>query len=257
MRASRSLCAALAPLALATAGCGGGGGGSGRSAKPQLTVSAAASLKGAFTTYGQQFGGAEARFSFAGSDELAAQIRKGVRPDVFAAANTKLPDQLYHEGKVTKPVVFAGNRLVLAVPAESSKISTLRDLTRSGAKLAVGAESVPVGSYTRDVLARLPAGESKAILANVRSNEPDVKGVIGKLTQGAADAGFVYATDVVATEGKVRTIELPRSLQPRVKYGIAAVKGAKQPKAAKAFIDGLLSGAGLKAMTDAGFESPK
>ena len=38
------------------------------------------------------------RLSFAGSDELAAQIRQGVKPDVYAAANTKLPDALHEKG---------------------------------------------------------------------------------------------------------------------------------------------------------------
>ena len=57
------------------------------------------------------------QLSFAGSDELAAQIRAGAKPDVFAAANTKLPDELFAEGLVERPRVFAANKLVLAVPA--------------------------------------------------------------------------------------------------------------------------------------------
>ena len=252
----RRLLALLAVLLFA-AGCGSDyDGDSGSGDKPRLTVSAAASLKGAFEAYGKEFTDAQARFSFAGSDELAAQIRKGVEPDVFAAANTKLPDQLFDEGKVQKPVIFAGSRLVLAVPAGSTEVKSIDDLAKPGVKLGVGAESVPVGSYTREVLSRLPAGQEKAILANVRSNEPDVSGVVGKLTQGAADAGFVYVTDVVATEGKVKAIELPKSLQPSVEYGIAVVKGAKQPEQAQAFIDGLVDGAGAKALQDAGFEPP-
>ena len=51
---------------------------------------------------------------------------------------------------------------------------------------------MPIGAYTREVLGRLGRAERAAILANVRSNEPDVAGVVGKLTQGAVDAGFVY-----------------------------------------------------------------
>lgn len=253
----RSQMAILAVLAVLLAGCGGSDSRSG-SSQPRLTISAAASLKNAFTAYGKDFSGARARLSFAGSDELAAQIRKGVRPDVFAAANTKLPDQLYAEGKVDKPVVFAGNRLVLAVPSDGggARVHSVRDLAQRGVKLAVGSSSVPVGSYTRDVLKRLPGHESKAILANVRSNEPDVAGVVGKLTQGAADAGFVYVTDVVATKGRVKAIELPKRLQPSVEYGAAVVKGAKQPGQARRFIKGLLAGKGLEAMGHAGFEPP-
>jgi molybdate transport system substrate-binding protein len=236
--------------ALALAGCGGGD-------DDTLTVSAAASLKKALTSYGGEFSDAKARFSFAGSDELAAQIRKGARPDVFASANTKLPDELYKEGLVSKPVTFAGNRLVLAVPASGdAKIASLADVEKPGTTLAIGSESVPIGSYTRAVLAKLPESEASAILKNVRSEEPDVSGIAGKLTQGAVDAGFVYISDVRASGGKLKAIELPDSLQPTVAYGAAVVKGAKNEDAATKFVDGLLEGDGRKALDAAGFEPP-
>jgi molybdate transport system substrate-binding protein len=122
--------------------------------------------------------------------------------------------------------------------------------------LAIGDEDVPVGSYTREVLAALPAGESKAILDNVESEEPDVAGIVGKLTQGAVDAGFVYTSDVRGTDGRLDSIALPDELQPAVAYGVAVVKGAKHPQEARAFVDGLLSGAGLDALERAGFEPP-
>src|SRR5918995_2808337 len=161
----RTIPVLLAACALALSGCGGG--------DDTLTVSAAASLKQALTRYGGEFEDATARFSFAGSDELAAQIRKGAKPDVFASANTKLPEELYDEGLVEKPVTFAGNRLVLAVPASAdAKIASLRDIERAGTSLAIGSESVPVGSYTRTVLSKLPEPASSAILENVRSEEP-------------------------------------------------------------------------------------
>jgi molybdate transport system substrate-binding protein len=244
----------LASLLLGLAACGGD---EPRAANPQLTVSAAASLKTAFTDYGKQFDGASARFSFAGSDELAAQIEKGVTPDVFAAANTKLPDALYAKGLVEKPTVFAGNRLVLAVPADATtKIDSLEDLERGGVKLAIGSKDVPIGAYTRTILDKLPAAQRKAILGNVRSEEPDVAGITGKLTQGAVDAGFLYASDVRATDDKLKAIDLPDTLQPTVAYGVAVVKGAKQPEQAKAFIAGLLDGAGADALKAAGFLPP-
>jgi molybdate transport system substrate-binding protein len=233
-------------LVLALAGCGGD--------SDDLTVSAAASLKQAFTQYGRQFAGADVRFSFAGSDELAAQIEQGVKPDVYAAANTKLPQQLYEKGLVEQPTVFAGNRLVLAVPAASEAIRSLDDLAEPGVTLAIGAEDVPVGSYTRTLLDKLPAHERRAIVANVRTEEPDVAGIIGKLTQGAVDAGFLYVSDVRATDGALEAIELPRDLQPDVAYGVAVVKGAS--KEARAFVAGLLDGAGARALARAGFEPP-
>ena len=113
---SRWTAAALAALAVAIGGCGSSGtsssasgSGSASASKPNLTVSAAASLKAAFTAYAQQFSQANVRYSFAGSDVLAAQIEQGIKPDVFASANTKLPDVLYAKGLVSKPVTFAAN----------------------------------------------------------------------------------------------------------------------------------------------------
>jgi molybdate transport system substrate-binding protein len=237
----------LAVLALAA--CGG-------DTKTTLTVSAATSLKTALTAYARDFDGASVRASFAGSDELAAQIRQGVKPDVFAAANTKLPQQLYAEGLVEKPRVFAANRLVLAVPASGAKVTTLDDLAKPGTTIAMGSPSVPVGSYTRKVLAALPPAQSKAILANVRSSEPDVGGVVGKVAQGAVDAGFVYVTDVKAASGELRAIDLPPALQPQVSYGVAVVNGARHREQARAFVAGLLDGAGREALAAAGFLPP-
>jgi molybdate transport system substrate-binding protein len=244
----RRIAALIALVVLA--GCGGT---SESPEKPQLLVSAAASLKTALGDY--RFEGATVRASFAGSDELAAQIRQGVKPDVFASANTKLPDELYAEGLVEKPVVFAANELVLAVPADGS-VRGLEDLTKRGVTIALGSRSVPVGAYTRKVLDGLPAEQREAILANVRSEEPDVAGVVGKVAQGAVDAGFVYVTDVAATGGELRAIDLPADLKPQVAYGVAVVKGAKHPAQAKAYIDGLVRGAGREALDRAGFLPP-
>src|ERR1044072_6199048 len=121
---ARPVAAALALVAgLAVAGCG--------SSNDDLLVSAATSLKAAITSYGEQFDAANAQFSFAGSDELAAQIRSGAKPAVFAAANTKRPDLLNKEGSVEQPKVFAANRLVLAVPADATKVDSLDDLGAS------------------------------------------------------------------------------------------------------------------------------
>ncbi|ADB51882.1 molybdate ABC transporter substrate-binding protein [Conexibacter woesei] len=265
MKRLRLLLVAIAlAAALAGAGCGsdddgGSGSGSGATAAGDadgdLVVSGATSLKQAFEQYGEQLGG-DVRFQFAGSDELAAQIRQGVRPDVFASANTTLPDELHSEGLVGEPVVFAANRLVIAVPSDGARVRSVADLARSGVTIAIGSESVPIGAYTRRVLARLGSEQSDAILANVRSNEPDVGGVVGKVSQGAVDAGFVYVTDVDGASGKLNAIELPQRIQPSVAYAAAVVDGAEHPAAARRFVDGLLSGEGAAALRAAGFEPP-
>ncbi len=239
---------ALVAVLVLVVGCGGDDSGG----DARLVVSAAASLTDGLTSCSTQFDGAQVRLSFAGSDELAAQIRQGVKPDVYAAANTKLPDQLAGEGLLEKPVTFATNELVIAVP-DGSDIASIDDLATPGVKLVIGSETVPVGTYTRTVLGKLPAAQEQKIMGNVRSNEPDVKGVVGKLTQGAADAGFVYRTDLV--DG-LKAVTLPQDLQPVVEYGAAVVKGAKQPDLAKQYLDGLTDGPCADALRSAGFGKP-
>jgi molybdate transport system substrate-binding protein len=234
---------------LLLAGCGGG------DDDPRLVASAASSMTEALTKCGAGFEGANVRYSFAGSDELAAQIRQGVKPDVYAAANTAIPEELHADGLLSTPVEFATNELVIAVPSDSS-ISGLGDLTRPGTKVAIGSESVPIGSYTRELLARLPGDAGESILANVRSNEPDVKGIVGKLTQGAADAGFVYVTDVEAAADRLKAVPLPPALDPDVTYAAGVVDGAKQPELAREFVDGLTDGECADALADAGFGTP-
>src|SRR5512145_1410950 len=167
------------------AGCGG----SGPAGEP-LDVYAAASLAEVLPEIDP-----DARFSVAGSDELATQIREGAPADVYAAASAKHPQELYEEGLIEEPVTFASNRLVLIVPRSNpAAIESVEDVAQPETKLVLAAEGVPVGEYTRTMLEKL--GLSPA-LANVVSNEDDVKGVAGKVALGEADAGFLYATDVM------------------------------------------------------------
>jgi molybdate transport system substrate-binding protein len=245
-RAGALVCGALV-CGAAGAGCGSGRG--------DLDVSAAASLRRAFTQLAGQFPQASVRYSFAGSDALAAQIEQGVRPDVFASANTQLPESLYARGLVERPAVFAANVLVLAVP-RGSRIRSLADAERPGTSVAIGSPSVPVGAYTNLLLARLPAQRRARLLANVRDREPDVTGIVGKLSEGAIDAGLLYATDVRSSGGTLRAIALPASLRPQVAYGVAVVRGAPHAAAARAFVTALLRGPGRADLLRDGFLPP-
>ena len=248
--------ALLASGTLGVTGCRGDDGDRRPAGKPRLVVSAAASMKEALERCGPKFEDADVRLSFAGSDELAAQIRKGVKPDVYAAANTELPARLNREGLLEQPVEIATNRLVVGVPRDS-EVDSIEDLAQGGLKLVIGSRSVPIGAYTREVLSRLPARVARAILANVRSNEPDVRGIVGKLTQGAADAGLIYESDVRATGGELRSVALPGRLQPEVVYAGGVVKGARQPRPARRYVADLARGRCQKALLAAGFGSPQ
>jgi molybdate transport system substrate-binding protein len=219
-------------------------------------VLAASSLTEALGRYGDGFAGAAVRSSFAGSDLLAAQIKQGARADVFASADTAYPAELHREGLAGKPVVFARNRLVVVVPAGSS-VGSLADLARPGTKIAIGDPSVPVGEYAREVLGRLPAAEREAILANVRSEEPEVSSVLAKVVDGAADAGFAYATDTRAAGGAVRTLAIPVRLQPDVAYAAAVLSDSAEPELAHRYLEGLLHGRGAAELRAAGFLPPR
>jgi molybdate transport system substrate-binding protein len=235
--------AALCALALLVGGCGGGGG------DEKLTVYAAASLTEVFQELG-----VDARYNFAGSDELATQLREGGRADVYAAASPKYPEQLYREGLIRRPEIFATNRLVIAVPHDNpAHISSLADLDRDGVKLVVGAQGVPVGDYTRDVLEKAHCTD---VLRHAVSEEQDVKAVLGKVQLGEADAGFVYATDVRAAGGEVRAIELPTTMRVTARYPVAVVSATGHEAEAERFIALLRGAEGRRLLREAGFGLP-
>ena len=236
-RAIPLLLAAAATLAA----CGGDDG--------TLTVFAAASLREVFPRIDPN-----ARYSFAGSDELAVQIREGAPADVYAAASPRHPRELAEEGLVERPVVFATNRLVLVVPSDNpAGIGSVGDLGSEGVRLVIAAAGVPAGDYTRQVLQTLGR---ENVLAQVVSEEADVKGVVSKVALGEADAGFVYATDVAPVEGDVDVIELPDEAQPEVEYSVAIVRGSDREREAGAFVERLLGSAGREALREAGFGTP-
>jgi molybdate transport system substrate-binding protein len=211
-----------------------------------LTVYAAASLTELFPKIDST-----ARYSFAGSDELATQIREGAPADVYAAASSKYPQELFQDGFLERPVTFASNRLVLIVPrGNPSKIEKVDDTARPGTKLVVAARGVPVGDYAREVLDELELADA---FDNVVSNEDDVKGVVGKVSLGEADAGFVYATDAAAAGDQVIVIELPKGSQPPIEYQIAVAKESENKQAAEAFVQEVLGSEGRRLLESGGF----
>jgi molybdate transport system substrate-binding protein len=170
---------------------------------------------------------------------------------VFASANTSIPQQLYADGLVEKPVVFTRNALILIVPKSNpANIHSVYDLRRDGVKLDVAAPGVPVGDYTRAVLHNLGLD---SVLSNVVSNETDVREVLAKVALGEADAGFVYTTDARTVRSKVATIGIRWSAQPIVQYAVAVVKSSLHKAAARAFVTKLLRPIAQQRLQAAGF----
>ena len=217
----------------------------GASPDSRPTVYAASSLTNVFPKI------VPAEYSFAGSDTLAAQIRQGAPADVFASANMKLPQGLHDDKLCSKPVVFTRNALVVIVPTSNpAGIHSIYDLTKQGVKVVIAAPSVPVGAYTRKVLAKL---NLEGVLAHVVSEETDVREVLAKVALAEGDAGFVYATDARTASDKVKPITIPAGGQPNVRYGICVVAASSHKADARAFIAKVLAPRGQRILRHYGF----
>jgi molybdate transport system substrate-binding protein len=252
--------AAAAALALAACGdsnddTGGGDGSPAESA--ELTVSAAASLTEAFGDIGAAFEdanpGSTVTFNFGPSDGLSTQINEGAPVDVFASASPKWMDAVQDDGPgVEGRTEFAKNELAIIVPTGNpARIEGIEDLAEDGVKLVLAAEGVPVGDYAREALDN--AGVADAALANVVSNEEDVKAVVTKVVSGDADAGIVYVTDVTAdVQDQVEMIQIPDDVNVIATYPIAVVTGSQEADLAQRFVDYVL-GEGQQTLADHGF----
>jgi molybdate transport system substrate-binding protein len=252
LTARRIAVAALVTLGLA-AGCGGSSGNDAGGAAPgTVTVFAAASLTESFTVLGRQFEAANpntsVRFNFAGSSALATQINEGAPADVFASAAPKNMAAVTDAGP---PAVFARNQLVIAVGRGNPKgVTALPDLTRPGLKVALCAEAVPCGAAARTAL------EAGGVRLTPVTLEQDVKAALAKLKLGEVDAALVYRTDAKASAADVDAIEFPESAQAVNDYPIAVLRGARNPAAARAFVEHVRSADGAKVLTEAGFQVP-
>jgi molybdate transport system substrate-binding protein len=239
----RALAVLFALVALALPSATGAG--------DSFTVYAAASLTEVFPKIDPS-----ARYSFAGSDQLALQIRQGAPADVYAAASPKYAQLLYHDGLVRRPITFATNKLVVIVPRSNpAQIHSVYDLRRSGVKVVIGDRGVPIGAYTRQLLDAL--GITDAVMPNVVSQETDVKGIVGKVALGEADAGFVYVTDAKPVASRVTRVLIPDWAQPSIRYQIAVVSSTARQVEARSFIRKVRSKRGRLLLKRAGFGLPK
>ena len=197
----------------------------------------------------------EASYSFGSSNSLAEQIRRGAPFDVYLSASPIYTQALNREGLARKPVAFATNSLVVIVPRSNpAKIKTIFDLAkRPKLRLVVAGPKVPIGLYTREVLKRL--GLLKVLKKTV-SLEPDVKGIVGKVALGQADAGFVYRTDVAPVASRARAIPIPAKAQPTVVYELAIAAEPKDVEAAQDFVIAVLGPDGRRALRASLFGLP-
>jgi molybdate transport system substrate-binding protein len=197
----------------------------------------------------------EAAYSFGSSNSLAEQIRRGAPFDVYLSASPTYTRALFREQLTRKPVAFATNSLVVIVPRSNpAKIKTVFDLARRPKlRLVVAGPKVPIGLYTREVLKRLGL---LRVLKKTVSLEPDVKGIVGKVALGQADAGFVYQTDIARVATRARAIPIPARAQPTVVYELAIATKAVDTGAAHDFVVLLLGREGRRELRAARFGLP-
>lgn len=249
--------AALILLALLPVACAA-------SPEPELLVFAAASLTDAFTEIGAAFEaqhtGTAVALNFAGSSQLATQLREGAPASVFASANETQMQAVIDDGRIDPrtAVPFASNTLVVAVPAANpARIVSLQDLARPGTLIVVAVPGVPVRQYTDAVVAKLGPDFSHAFYANVISEEDNVRQVLAKVALGEADAGLVYGSDITPDlAGKVTRIDIPPQLNERALYPLAPLTDAPDPELAQAFVDFVLSAQGQAILGRWGFGPP-
>jgi molybdate transport system substrate-binding protein len=231
-----------------------------------LTVFAAASLRDALPAAAAAWpggAGVAPEYNFGGSQALLAQLRQGAPADVFAAADQQTMDAAVAAGLVEAPQVFARNSLVVVFPHDNpAHIRALADLARPGLKLVLAAPSVPAGAYTLQALDRFAADPAygpayrRAALANVVSQEDNVRQALAKVQLGEADAAVVYGTDAQAAAGGpngVGALAIPDRYNVLARYYIAVVKSARRPAAARAFLDYTVSAPGQAALARFGF----
>lgn len=234
-----------------------------RSAEPdegrvRLVVFAASSLTEVLRSMEADFEKAhpdiDVQLNFAGSQVLRFQIAQGARADVYISANAQHVDALERDALVTHRYEIANNTLVVITPPRSA-IEVFADLDQAQ-RIVIGAENVPVGQYTRQLLrqARAVMGEDfvAAIETHVVSEEANVRLVRTKIELGEADAAWVYRTDVLDTS-KVRVIEVPDALRMRVTYVLATLTHSKHAGAAQQFADHVRAATSRKIWMQHGF----
>lgn len=231
-----------------------------------ITVFAAASLTDAFKAAGKGFEtarpGTTVTFNFGASSALATQINEGAPADVFASADGTNMQVVADKGGVAAAKNFATNTPLVVVPKGDSAVTSFSDLAKPGIKLVLAAKDVPIGKYTRQILTNAsrtggiaPDFKTK-VLANLKSEEANVRAVLSKVQLGEADAGIVYQTDIAAAAGEVTKIEIPGEYNVVAKYPIATVKSSENAPTAQAFLDYVLSEPGQAILAKHGFEKP-
>jgi molybdate transport system substrate-binding protein len=215
-------------------------------AETELSISAAASLKDAFTEIKEGFEkenpGVKVLLNFAGSGQLQAQIEMGAPVDVFASASRKEVDALVKKELVEPKTVkiFAQNELVLIKNSgNSSKIGNLEDLKAPEVKkIAIGnPATVPAGKYAAQALEFYKMGEG---LKDKLIPCENVRQVLDYVERNEVDAGFVFSTDAKIGKNIEVAAAIPPDSHEEIVYPICIVGSSKLQELSKKFVKYIL-----------------
>jgi molybdate transport system substrate-binding protein len=225
-------------------------------ATDEVLIAAAASLTDAFAEIGDAFAvdhpDTGIRFTFAASSTLATQVLDGAPIDVFASADTVTMGRVIEaDATLDSPVVFARNRLAIAVaPGNPLGITGIADLAEPDLVLVMCAQEAPCGRYGEAIL----TGAGIAPVPD--SLEVNPRAVVTKVALGEADAGIVYATDVLAAAATVGAVTIPDGSNVVAEYPIAVTADGPNPDGARSFVEFVLSPTGRAILERHGFAAP-
>lgn len=208
-------------------------------------------------------------YNFDSSGTLKTQIQEGADCDLFISAGQKQMNQLdlSSDKEINKEGLdfVAGdtrlnlleNKVVLVVPEGNPKgIESFDDLAARLAEgsilMAMGNSDVPVGQYTQKILNFYGLDEEALAKSGAITYGSNVKEVTTQVSEGSVDCGIVYCTDAFSA-GLTVIDSASKDMCGQVIYPAAVLKTAKNPDAAKAFLDYLTGSEAMAIFEAVGF----
>lgn len=167
----------------------------------------------------------------AGSSTLVQQLVDGAPGDVLITADEKNMNDAKEAGVVNDPVQLASNVMVMVVPSGNpGNINSIEDITDESTFVLCDPQ-VPCGTVSESIV------ESTGLDITPDSLEHQVANVLGKVTSGEADAGWVYATDAAAAGDTVEVIEIEGAEEFTNGIFGAVVYESENPESAQQLLD--------------------
>ena len=207
--------------------------------------------------------------NFDSSGTLKTQIQEGAECDLFISAGQKQMNQLDSNADPevnTEGLDFVDaesrinlleNKVTLCVPQSNPKnINTFDDLAAALQEgdilFAMGNADVPVGQYTRKILAYYDLDEETLAQAGTITYGSNVKEVTTQISEASVEAGVIYCTDAFSA-GLTIMDYAPRDMCGQIIYPACVLKTAGNPEAAQYFLDYLTTDEAMAVFEKVGF----